>query len=371
MTDPSTTPETPDVAATAKFLRRFADLMSTGQNASYLNQAAHLLETLTAQLSAALDQEQLGQYKYEALTQHADTLEAECEALKQDIDGHLNITTSILAERDALKTALQGRDAELSELRGTLNREREEHAAKSEAQESVLAGLRVMFDQEREALKATSAKKSDELDQLRGAFERERDELAAQLKAREAELSKLRLGFGHERDQLQSQLKARGDELAALRTGSEREREALKEKVATLEAKRAELRLAFDRIGDLRSQTAEHDEGADRSVADRGVEAEARLLAAQPGAQSPGLGAADAVVAKATLRQARAQFEYLARECVRRGDIASQVMCELGAYSMDLALVAGGETGHPPAGEVARSILAPPDQTSLAVADPV
>jgi hypothetical protein len=70
-------------------------------------------------------------------------------------------------------------------------------------------------------------------------------------------------------------------------------------------------------------------------------------------------GETDAVVPKTTLLQARAQFEYLAREFIPLGDIASQVMCELGAYTMDLALVAAQPTDHLPVGEMARSILAP------------
>jgi hypothetical protein len=81
-------PETPDIAETAQFLRRFADLMSVGQNATYLHHAAVLLETLPARLTAALDEEQLWRYKYETIIPHADMLEAECEALKQDVDGH-------------------------------------------------------------------------------------------------------------------------------------------------------------------------------------------------------------------------------------------------------------------------------------------
>jgi hypothetical protein len=47
MTEPSMTPEAPDVAETASFLRRFADLMSNGYNATYLHRAADLLDTLT------------------------------------------------------------------------------------------------------------------------------------------------------------------------------------------------------------------------------------------------------------------------------------------------------------------------------------
>src|SRR5450759_55821 len=97
MTDPSMTPETPDVAETANFLRRFADLMSNGQNATYLQRAAVLLETLTARVTAAI---------------------------KHDMEGHLDITTSILAERDALKATLQAREAELAELNSALGRER-------------------------------------------------------------------------------------------------------------------------------------------------------------------------------------------------------------------------------------------------------
>ena len=45
-------------------------------------------------------------------------------------------------------------------------------------------------------------------------------------------------------------------------------------------------------------------------------------------------------------------------------------MCELGAYTMDLALTAGGEADHLPVGEVALSILARPEpSTSLNVTD--
>ena len=62
---------------------------------------------------------------------------------------------------------------------------------------------------------------------------------------------------------------------------------------------------------------------------------------------------------KETLRQARAQFEFLARECVRRGDVATQAMCELGAHTMDQALAAEELPRSSPVGEVALSILGP------------
>ena len=129
MTDTSVTPETPNAAETAHFLRRFADMMSVGHNANYLHHAAVWLETLSVQLAAAQDEEQLWRYKYETIAQHTDALEAECEALKHDHDEHLNAVSSALGERDALTSMLQAREAELSELKGQLDHERGERAA--------------------------------------------------------------------------------------------------------------------------------------------------------------------------------------------------------------------------------------------------
>src|SRR6184192_2937906 len=125
MTDPSMSPEMPNIADTARFLRRFADLMSNTYNATYLQRAAELLETLTARALAASDEDALWRYKYESLTHHANALEAECDALKHDIEGHLNVSSSILRERDALSASLQSRESELSELRGGSDREHE------------------------------------------------------------------------------------------------------------------------------------------------------------------------------------------------------------------------------------------------------
>jgi chromosome segregation ATPase len=337
MTDPSVTPETPDVAETANFLRRFANLMANGHNATYLLHAAGLLETLTARAAAASDEEKLWRYKYETVVEQTDRLEAECEALKQDVEGHLDITTAILAERDALKTALQAGEAELAELRTAL-------------------------DGEREALKATEEGHGGELDGIRGAFEREREELTAKFKTLEVAMSELRLGFDRERDELRSQLKAREDELAAVRADSEREGDELRAKVAGLEARRAELRAAFERISDFRNQTVEHRDAAAGPTPGAGHEGEA---SPQP----------DGDTARA-LRQARAQFEYLARECIRRGDIASQVMCELGAYTVHRALTAGARTAgtgadHLPVGEMALGILASPDSSPAVVVEPM
>jgi chromosome segregation ATPase len=346
MTDLAPAPETPDVAETVSFLRRFAELMANGYNGAYLRRAADLLEGLTAQVTSASDEEGLWQDKYETLSLHADTLETECDALKYDIDGHLEIASSLLAERNTLAEALQAREAELAVLREALSRVRDERAAKSAAHEEALNELRTAFDQKREALQATLETRVEECDQLRHDLDREREDGATELAARERELSELRLAFDRERDELQARLRARGDELATFRMVSEREHDALREKVAALEAKRVELRSVFDRINSLRNQTiVPH------------ADTEAVLLPARRNAQEAA-GEANAVVSKTILRQARAQFEYLAREFIRLGDIASQVMCELGAHTMDMALIGGQPNDHPPVGEVARGILA-------------
>jgi hypothetical protein len=336
MTDPSMTPETPTAVETAHFLRRFADLVSVGHNANYLHHAAVLLESLAAQVTAAVDEEQLWRYKYETVTRHADLLEAECDALKNDIDGHLGIISSTLAERDTLKARLQGREAELSELLGVLERERGEQTAASKAHEQALAELRAGFDRERETLKAAADARGDELDLFRLASDRERDELNAQLKAR-------------------------GDELAALRVASTRECDALREKVAGLEAKRLELRAAFDRISYLRDQTVEPRDGAGRAGPEQPQpEAEVNSRAGEPGDRNPSVGETDAVVPRATLRQIRAQFEHLANEFTGVGDVPSRVMCELGAFTMDMALGAGRKADPLATGDIALSILAAP-----------
>ena len=341
MTEPSTAPEnTPDVAEIVSFLRRFADLMSNGYNAGYLHRASDLLETMTARVIAAADEEDLWRYKYDTLTQHADALETECESLKNDIEGHLDITSSVMAERDVLGGTLQAREAELSVLREELNREREQRAAKVTAHEQALESLRVAFDQKREALQASLQARGEECDQLHRDLEREREDGAAKLAAREAELSELRVA-------------------------SEREHDALREKIAALEAKRTELRSAFDRINDLRNQTLAPGNGAEGRMPltpgfplTPGPEAGASLLSAPPANVLIAAGETNAVVPKTTLRQVRAQFEYLAKEFIPLGDIASRVMCELGAYTMDMALVSGQPKDDLPVGEMAQRILA-------------
>lgn len=347
VTDPAVDTETPDAAEAAHFLRRFADLMSNGHNAKYLLRAAELLETLTVEASAATDEEKLWRYKYETLTQHTDQLETECGRLKDDIEGHVNVAGFILAERDSLRTALEKREAELLQLGQEYQRELDQSASASETHESAVTELRVAFDQDRLALMAVADVSTKEVDQQRRVFERERAELAAELKRREEEVAELRLAFDREREALQAELKSREEALLASRVDSERESADLRQQVEALEVKRAELRLSFERIGQLRVEPKRHDAGRFESG-----------RAESQGDPAPALADdASAIVPKETLRQARAQFEFLAKECFRRGDVATQAMCELGAHAMQLALAGDESADASQIGRMALNIL--------------
>jgi chromosome segregation ATPase len=361
VTDPAIDTETPDAAGAAHFLRRFADLMSNGHNAKYLLRAAELLETLTAQASAASDEEKLWRYKYETLTQHTDQLETECGRLKDDIEGHVNVAGFILAERDSLKVALEKREAELLELSQELQRETDQSATASEAHDSAVTELRVAFDQDRLALMAAADVSAKEVDQQRRVFERERAELAAELKRREDEVAELRLAFDREREALQSHLKSREDALLASRSDSEREAAALREQVEALEVKRAELRSTFERISQLRVEPERDD--VDRAGSGRD-ESQGNPVPVLAGDRNSLPDEASAIVPKETLRQARAQFEFLAKECLRRGDVATQAMCELGAHAMQLALAADESADASPIGRMALNILSLSDPNS-------
>src|SRR3954469_991654 len=357
MAETFVTPETPDVAETVSFLRRFADLMSNGYNAGYLHQASNLLESLAATATTASDEEALWRYKYETLTRQVEAVEAECDSLKSDIEGHLEITSAVMAERDLLAATLQAREAEIAQLRDGLNRERDQRADKTAAHEEALAGLRAEFERKHVALQVTLETRNEEYELLRRNLDRERDESAAKSAADAAELAEQRLAFDRERGEMRAQMSARGDELTLFRMASEREREALKEKIAALEAARANLRSAFDQINHFGIRGIEAGDGTRPGLA---VNAGAALaFTPPPSGGVPELAGTETsmLVSTTTLRQARAQFEYLARQFIPAGDIVSQVMCELGAYTIDLALVGGPQTEHLPVGEMARSIL--------------
>jgi hypothetical protein len=344
MTDPVTVPEAAEAAETAHFLRRFADLMSNGQNAEYLMRAADLLDALMARVSVALDEEQLWRYKYETLTHQSDELEAECLSLRHDIERHVKLSSFIITERDTFKATLQGREAELQELgnslqqgQDALKREQEAAATRSQAHELALAEAGARFDQERVALKASLDASIKQIEQQRGESARERDGLSARLAQSEAVMAEFRLAFDRERADWQSRLGSREDELAAMRVATEQEREELLQRIEALEARREELRSSFDRISQLGAAATQ---GADTSSGPP------PLPSRDPNSASQ---ADHAVVPKETLRQARAQFEFLAKECIRRGDVATQAMCELGAHTIEQALI-GDETSQPSGG---------------------
>ncbi|MGH6642512.1 MAG: hypothetical protein ACRED3_07420, partial [Bradyrhizobium sp.] len=287
-----------------------------------------------------------------------DELETECESLRHDIERHVKLSSFIITERDTITTTLEGREAELRERGDALQREqdalkREQDAAvtKSQAHELAFGELRTEFDQERVALKASLAASIKQTEQQRSEFHRERDELSAKLSQGEAVMAEFRLAFDHERDDWRTRLAAREDELAAIRVAAANEHEDLQQRIEALETKREELRSAFDRISQLGVAATDH-----RADAPGGSPS---LPSRDPDSMPQENRENSAVVPKETLRQARAQFEFLARECVRRGDVATQAMCELGAHTMDQALVAEETPHSSPVGEVALSILEP------------
>src|SRR5258708_34981790 len=94
MTEPAVAPDTPDVAETVSFLRRFAELMANGHNGVYLRRAADVLETLTGRVGSGSGEEGLWGYKYENVTQHTGAAQGQMEALKNDIQGETEIASS-------------------------------------------------------------------------------------------------------------------------------------------------------------------------------------------------------------------------------------------------------------------------------------
>src|SRR5215213_5698333 len=358
MAHPSLSPETADVAEIVIFLRRFAELMSNGSNAGYLNRASNLLESLDASASTAAEELALCQNSYETASRRAESLEIECDGLNWDIEGHVRIASSVLAERELLGATLQAKEVELSELRDGLMRDRDRRAETSAERDQAFADLRAEFDAKRITMQAAVQARSEECELLRRDLERQRDDGAAKTAATEAEMSRIHSAHENERAALHVRLRACGDELAISRIASDRERNALEEKIAALEAGRASIRFALDRIDSQGIPTIEARDGnrlGSRPSGEDGIAPDA-FRAIRRGNST---AETSAVVPTATLLQARAQFEYLAREFIPLGDIASQVMCELAAYTMELALVEGQRPAHLPVDEVARSILAP------------
>ena len=76
------------------------------------------------------------------MTHHVDALEAECDTLKHDIDGHLNIITATLTECDALAATVETQKSELTELHRELDRECEKLTVQTVTHDGIVAGLR-------------------------------------------------------------------------------------------------------------------------------------------------------------------------------------------------------------------------------------
>ena len=159
----------------------------------------------------------------------------------------------------------------------------------------------------------------------------EREQSAQKLQALEARLAEIQLGFGREREELQSRLSSSEGLIVTLRSDAERDSEWMQARISALETQRVELRAALDRIGDADAG------GKPRSF---GALAFHRCVDPEPDENS-------ALVPIATLRHARAQFEYLAQESIRRGDVATQVMCELSAHTLERVLQRGGPRRAP------------------------
>src|SRR5262249_7969317 len=140
-------PEAPDIVDTVRFLRRFADLMSNGQNSAWLLNAAAMLETLSARVAAAEAEEQLSRQKCENLARDNDRLEAECDGLKGDVDGHLELARTLLDDRESLSATLESRDAEVSALNEALTSERAQLAADAKAHEQTLTATSAAHEQ--------------------------------------------------------------------------------------------------------------------------------------------------------------------------------------------------------------------------------
>ena len=221
---------------------------------------------------------------------------------------------------------------------------REQLAAEAQAHEQALEELREEFDREREALGATIAARDEELGQLREMLQGEREQSAQKLQVLKQGSPNFSLRFEREREDLQSRLSSRESLVDVLRSDAERDSEWMKARISALEAQLVELRAALDRLGDLQAQAASPDHPAPAHS----------IAAAHPGPDED-----SAVVPIATLRHARAQFEYLAKESIRRGDVATQVMCELSAHTLERVLLQVSRAEHPSAGDIALSILEP------------
>ena len=261
------------------------------------------------------------------------------------------------------KAALEAREAELLDVIGALQREQDQSATQSQAHESAVAELRTAFDQERLALMAAADVSAKEVDQQRRVFERER--VGA---------------FGRAETARRRSRRTPALPLTAnvknCSPGSSRARMPLLQlaPIPNANPQRSESRSkrsrsngrSCDRASSGSASCASSPNDGTPIASSRSGLATARPFARTAGERNSPADDASAIVPKETLRQARAQFEFLAKECLRRGDVATQAMCELGAHTMQLALAADESADASPIGRMALSILSLSDPDSPA-----
>ncbi|NVN85608.1 MAG: hypothetical protein HXX15_05910 [Rhodopseudomonas sp.] len=161
MNHPQLLPESPDERDTARFLRRFSELISVGQSASYLRHAAGLIDELVGRLKQTeelLQDEQMIGAEHIARRRMA---EAELQTVKLEI-GKLqalraedamklkSAAESLAAERRFLTERYQRAEAELVEVSDELQQMQAKFASVGDTHTvvpvSTLLSLRAQFE---------------------------------------------------------------------------------------------------------------------------------------------------------------------------------------------------------------------------------
>lgn len=150
-------PEQPDERDTARFLRRFSELISIGQNASYLRHAAGLIEELVERVRQAENQllDQMVETTQAALRREA--AEQELRSARRELDRSGQMLADERArresnehrcaeERDALFARLESAEARLADTMRSLMAS--ESAPRDEVAVTVetLTSLRAQFE---------------------------------------------------------------------------------------------------------------------------------------------------------------------------------------------------------------------------------
>jgi chromosome segregation ATPase len=377
----SPTPSNPH-ANIIDFLRQLAGIMGGGGNATLLEQAAAIIETLTDRAMAAEQawREQADEHaKAVALrgtaeraydVMHAKVVELQTELAESNrlADSERNYFAEEAGRLEGIaddaEARLKAANAELGELRG-LDQRAEVAALRAE-----VAALRTRLAESKRLADTERTAHAEDAQRLRGladnaearlkAANAERDQLreaARTSEQRHAEITALRAQFDESKrladgeravlagesqrlrglaDDAEARLKAANAELDALRKSAEQTAEDRRSEAAALQAQLAER----DRLAET-EQTA-HAEETER-LRRLAEAAEARLQAANAeiGELRASMTAIDqsiAVVPVNSLELARTQFTFLAEDFARNGDVISQTICEIGACAIDKAL---------------------------------